>query len=371
MRAQLALVAEVSVSVLLMAGCATRPPDLPPVPIGPVATPGPVTPRAPSKPRPTKPPAPQMPPAPIPQAGPAGLPALPPAPPIPAPVVERSADEVLRLQILLDRANFSPGTLDGRWGPQTENALAAWQKHEGLVARGELDDEMRQRLPTEDDAYTSYTVTPEDHADLRPAYVGWVQKSEADKLGYSTILESIAERFHSTQRAMREWNPSAAWPNPPAGTVLRVPKVLPADRVRAARVEIHLLSKYLHVFDADDKLVAYFPCSIARKVEKRPVGELHITNAAENPNYTFDPELFAEDPSARAIGRKLIIPPGPNNPVGVAWLSLDRPGYGIHGTPVPEEVGRTESHGCFRLANWNAAKLLRMVSIGTPVFVIE
>ncbi len=91
---------------------------------------------------------------------------------------------------------------------------------------------------------------------------------------------------------------------------------------------------------------------------------------AENPEYTFDPDLFAEDPEAAAIGRRLRIPPGPNNPVGVAWIGLDRPGYGIHGTPEPENVSRTESHGCFRLTNWDARKLVHAVRKGLPVAVL-
>ena len=121
---------------------------------------------------------------------------------------------------------------------------------------------------------------------------------------------------------------------------------------------------------AETNLLAHFPCSIAARVDKRPLGEeLHITALAPNPNYTFDPAVFSESAEAQQLGRKLILQPGPNNPVGTVWLSLDKPGYGIHGTPKPEEVGRTESHGCFRLANWNAEYLLRLVSVGTPVSV--
>ena len=104
-------------------------------------------------------------------------------------------------------------------------------------------------------------------------------------------------------------------------------------------------------------------------VEKRPVGELHITVIIPNPNYTFDPEVFPESAEAKELGRKLIIPPGPNNPVGLAWIGLDRTGYGIHGTPEHEKVGRTESHGCFRLANWDALALLQLASVGLPVIV--
>lgn len=134
-------------------------------------------------------------------------------------------------------------------------------------------------------------------------------------------------------------------------------------------MRISLSAKTLQAFGESSNLLAHFPCSIAAKMEKRPVGELYVTAIAPNPNYTFNPEVFPESPEAQAIGRKLILQPGPNNPVGVAWISLNLPSYGIHGTPIPEQVGRTESHGCFRLANWNAEYLIKLVRTGTPVVV--
>ena len=132
---------------------------------------------------------------------------------------------------------------------------------------------------------------------------------------------------------------------------------------------ISLGEKKLEAFDTNTNLLVHFPCSIAARVEKRPAGELHVTAIAPNPNYTFDPAVFPESEEARQLNMKLVLPPGPNNPVGVAWISLDKPGYGIHGTPNPEQVGRTESHGCFRLANWNAEYLVKLVWIGMPVYV--
>ena len=142
-----------------------------------------------------------------------------------------------------------------------------------------------------------------------------------------------------------------------------------ASPVKAAFILISLAQRHLEAFDANTNLLAHFPCSIAAKFEKRPVGELHVTAIAPNPDYTFNPEVFPESEEARQLKTKLIIPPGPNNPVGTAWISLDRPGYGMHGTPNPEQVGRTESHGCFRLANWNAEYLIKLVWVGMPVTV--
>lgn len=330
----------------LVSGCATMEPDLPPVPVGP--PPAPVV-----HPPVAAPPPPRI-------VMPQSI-----APPV------RSAEEIARVQILLDRANFSPGPIDGRWGPQSRAALREWLRREGLPETGEVDDALLARAPPAEQSFASYMVTDADHAALRPFPRGWRERAALDQHGYETILETIAERHHASERFIRELNPNVAWPNPPAGAVVTVPRVRPYTRGSAARIEITLSEKILRVFDAEGRLIARFPCSIAKRVEKRPVGELKIVNAAENPNYTFDPALFSEDPAAAGIERRLLIPPGPNNPVGVAWLSLDRPGYGIHGTPFPEEIGKTESHGCFRLANWNARKLLEMISIGIPVFVKE
>ena len=122
------------------------------------------------------------------------------------------------------------------------------------------------------------------------------------------------------------------------------------------------------VFNSEGQLIALFPCSIAREKSKRPDGELVVKAVAPRPNYTYDPQLFEPGGAKRT---KLVIPSGPNNPVGLAWIGLSLQGYGMHGTPIPEHIGRAESKGCFRLANWNAVKLMNMVEIGTPVVIEE
>jgi len=137
---------------------------------------------------------------------------------------------------------------------------------------------------------------------------------------------------------------------------------------KAGSIRIALARMEITVFNSEGQLIALFPCSIAREKSKRPDGELVVKAVAPRPNYTYDPQLFEPGGAKRT---KLVIPSGPNNPVGLAWIGLSLQGYGMHGTPIPEHIGRAESKGCFRLANWNAVKLMNMVEIGTPVVIEE
>jgi len=214
-----------------------------------------------------------------------------------------------------------------------------------------------------------YRVVPEDLQRLAPVPDTWVAKSQAAGLEHETLLERLAERFQAHPVLLRRLNPTVDWTRPAEGLELTVPSLPPVPARRAGLIRISLPGRFLRVFDTGGRLIAHFPCSIARRVERRPVGDLRVVVTVTNPDYTWDPEVFPESPESRTVGRKLRIPPGPNNPVGVAWIGLDRSGYGIHGTPRPEEVGRTESHGCFRLANWNAELLGRMAWPGLTVRV--
>ncbi len=284
----------------------------------------------------------------------------------------RFAWPVLEAQLALDRQGFSPGSIDGQFGLQTRAALRAFQQRENLPVTGNLDAETKARLQLGATAVVPYTVTTNDLARLQPVSPTWLGKSQQSALDFENILELVAEKSHTHPLLVKRLNPNVNWTNVAAGAVIQLPNIAPpAFRSKAAWVTIHLAGKTLEAFDSNTNLLAHFPCSIAARVEKRPVGELHVIVAAANPNYTFDPDVFPESAEAKQLNTKLILPPGPNNPVGVAWIGLDRTGYGIHGTPKPEDVGRTESHGCFRLANWNAELLLKLVSLGTPVLVEE
>ena len=276
----------------------------------------------------------------------------------------------LEAQIALARAGFSSGPIDGVGGPQSAAALRAFQESHDLPATGALDATTRARLALTSAALTQLVLSPEDLTRLQPLAPTWVGKSQQTALDYETVLELVAERTHASPNLIRRLNPDVNWAEPAADTPLVVPAIprLPKTK-KAARVIIQLAAHTLEIFDADGGVIAHFPVSIASRVEKRPVGELHVTVVVRDPDYTFNPEVFPESEEARSLGRKLILPPGPNNPVGLAWIGLDLPGYGIHGTPKPEQVGRTESHGCFRLANWDALTFLDLVWTGLPVVV--
>jgi lipoprotein-anchoring transpeptidase ErfK/SrfK len=308
-------------------------------------------------------------------ADPSSPPAAEPAQEISTPATPQTPafdDLWMKAQIALSRRGFSCGPIDGVHGAQTSAALFAFQQTSDLPKTGGLNSETRARLfPPAEDLLAPLILSEDDLAGLQPVDPTWLGKSRQSALAYETVLERIAERTHSSPTLLQRLNPDVHWDALQPGTAVIVPLITPpaAAVVKAAQIHIRLAERVLQVRDADDKLIAHFPVSIARDVEKRTEGEFHVVVVIADPDYTFNPAIFPESEEARTLGRKLVLPPGPNNPVGVAWIGLDREGYGIHGTPHPEKVGRTESHGCFRLANWDARALLAMSWTGLPVIV--
>lgn len=308
---------------------------------------------------------------PAPELRPADTPAEP-AAAIPEPTAPsaRPVQDWLEAQVELHRRGFSCGSIDGVRGPQTAGALQAFQRNEGLRPTGDLDSATRTTLLLTAPSFTTHTFTIGDLARLQPVPDTWLGKSELSALNYASALELVAERYHASPNFIRRVNPDTDWENLLPGAVVQVPAVPPfVTTLPALRIHVRLAEHVLEVTGDYGRIILHCPVSIARAVEKRPVGELQVTVVVPEPNYTFDPEVFPESAEGRELGRRLIIPPGPNNPVGVAWVGLDRPGYGIHGTPEPEKVGRTESHGCFRLANWDAIALRRLAWVGLPVVI--
>ena len=298
------------------------------------------------------------------------------APPVPAfspdlvsMVPDRPPTNILEAQIVLSGLGISSGSVDGVGGYQTMQALRAFQNSKGLDETGRLDPETQEQLRIVRPLFRRVVLRPEDFDGLADVPDTWLGKSKAPHLGFETVLESLAERSHASPGLLKRLNPRVDWSALQPGRELVVPNTAYPPARRAALARISLEHRHLRVFDAEGNLLAHFPVSIGRIAERRPVGELEVASVVRNPNYTFNPAVFPESEEARTLGRRLVLPAGPNNPVGVAWIGLSRAGYGIHGTPVPEMVGRTESHGCFRLANWNADYLRRMAWVGMPIWV--
>ena len=279
-----------------------------------------------------------------------------------------TTERIAAYQVALERIHFSCGFVDGDQGMRTQRMLRAFQASRGLPVTGFLDADTRATIGEPGEPFLSYVVTAEDVASIMPKPTTWREKSKATRLGYNEIWEMLAEKFHCTKAYLKDLNRGVK--TPVAGTELIGPKVYPAAPLpKAASLRVLLSDTSIEALDAKGKVIAFFPCSIAKDKNKRPNGTLTVKSVVPDPDYTFDPALFADAAKAEGITKKMVLPPGPRNPVGVAWVGLSLPGYGIHGTPEPENISRTQSHGCFRLANWNAVKVLKMVKVGTPVDV--
>lgn len=272
----------------------------------------------------------------------------------------------LRLQIALERECFSPGVLDGRTGPKTALALAEFQRVRGLPATGKLDESTAATLRlTTDSPLTSHVITAGDLAKVTgPTPKSWVAKSKLKSLGYANPTEALCERFHCSEALLVSLNPKRSLASLKAGDTITVPNLPAPTYPRATRIEINLTQKVMRAYDANNQLVGLFHCSIAKDKEKRPSGSAYVQSIARDPVYRWDPKMW---PEVKGINQVLMIPPGPNNPVGLCWMGLSLKGYGMHGSPTPELIGKTGSHGCFRLTNWDALRMSSMIRTGTPV----
>ena len=278
---------------------------------------------------------------------------------------------VLKAQVLLDRAGFSPGAIDAIGGENFEKALAAFQRHNELNANGTLDEQTWSKLKgiSTEPVLITYEI---QRTDIKGPFTksipqGFEKMALLKRLSYTGPRELLAEKFHLSEELLQALNPRSAFKK--AGVEIVVANVARnAPKEKAAKIEVNKTERALRALDAEGKLIAYYPASTGSEEKPAPSGSFQVRAIAENPTYEYNPAFAFKEVKTK---KKLTIPAGPNNPVGAVWIDLTAESYGIHGTPSPEKVSKTFSHGCIRLTNWDVKALAKMVGKGTPVDFIE
>ena len=262
-------------------------------------------------------------------------------------VPEAPRPEIIRAQILLDRARFSPGIVDGFGGDNTRQAVAAYEQANGLPVDGVLDGQVFERLTRGETAVlTDHTITVEDvGGPFAPVPTRLEDMAEMETVGYASPREALAERFHVSEDLLAALNPGVDFGR--VGQTILVPAVASAPLPQVARIVVDKAEGSLRAFGAVGELLAFYPAPIGSTERPAPTGTVTVVGIAPEPNYTYDPRRVSYDRG----DRRLVIPAGPNNPVGSVWIDLSRDTYGIHGTPDPNKIAKTQSNGCVRLTN--------------------
>jgi len=275
---------------------------------------------------------------------------------------------VVRAQILLDRAKFSPGEIDGVYGDDLGIAVKGYQENHDLKATGTIDAEMWRLLNSDaGPLLLTYTITKADEkGPFQPTPADTQEKAKMKWLGFETPQEELGERFHSSPKLLAELNPDKKLDA--AGERISVPNVRRAAVRVALRVVVSKSKRTVIAYGAGDKELAQYPATIGDTHDPLPIGHWTITSVLHYPWFNYDPEHFWNADPKQV---KAILPPGPKSPAGVAWIGLSKEHYGIHGTPDPGHIRHGESAGCIRMTNWDVGELSHMVRRGTPVVLEE
>jgi lipoprotein-anchoring transpeptidase ErfK/SrfK len=276
---------------------------------------------------------------------------------------------IIKLQVFLDRAHVSPGEIDGNLGENTRKAIEVFRALKGLSPKTLVDEQLWGIL-TEGDSepvLVTYTISEKDAAGpfVKKIPADFRKKAAMKSLGYTSPVELLAEKFHMSQQLLRKLNPGASLDK--AGQEVVVANVergsLPG---KVSRIEVDSQQQRVMAYDKDHNVVAIYPATVGSEDRPSPEGEFKVTKITENPVYHYDPSLHLRGVH---VQEKLNLPPGSNNPVGVVWIDLSAEGYGIHGTPDPDKISKSASHGCIRLTNWDALELAHSVGKGTRVII--
>jgi lipoprotein-anchoring transpeptidase ErfK/SrfK len=296
---------------------------------------------------------------------------------------------VLAAQVMLDTAGFSSGEIDGKAGANFGRAVAAYQKSRGLTASGKADDATLDRLKQDfkgQPPVVSYTIADADIAGpFQPDIPKDLEaQSKLPSLDYRNALEAIAEKFHASPALIESLNPGQTFTQ--TGTSITVPNVPPLEpfppptetkpssgakpsapantKPSGVRIVVTKKTSALTVEDADGRVLFFAPVTTGSQHDPLPIGKWKVTGVQRMPVFHYNPDLFWD---ASPQHSKAKIPAGPNNPVGIAWIDLSKPHYGIHGTPEPSQIGHVQSHGCVRMTNWDVRRVMEWAQPGTLV----
>ncbi|MBB3405901.1 MULTISPECIES: L,D-transpeptidase [Rhizobium] len=273
---------------------------------------------------------------------------------------------IIKLQVLLDRAGSSPGAVDGYAGENLSKAIAGFEALQRLPIDGKLDPEVLRRIEDQLPVIQPYVITSDDGKDLvKSIPKDYGEQAKMDRLGYTSIGEKLAERFHMSIALLKALNPTASFTS---GETIMVAMPGEAKTGVVKRIEVHRKLGQVFAFAEDGSLLTIYPATIGSEESPSPSGSHKVKGVARLPTYTYNPKINFQQGRNKRI---LKLPSGPNNPVGTVWIDLTEPTYGIHGTPDPELIGKVGSHGCVRLTNWDVEELARMVKPGVIVEFVD